>query len=120
MIACNLYVSTAHRTLLMALLHQAQRHCTAVENAIVVHAYADTVYKRSSFHLAGHAEAVSAVASDIAVTAIQELRKQQSTTTSNGSAIQSEEEQAVVDHPNVGLVDHISMMPLTSRKEDLL
>lgn len=130
LIACNVYVSAganpAHRPLLLQLLERAQQQhppsSQELLRAVVVHAYADTVYDRSSFHLAGHAEAVARVASDLAVTAVQELRAlDQNNYSSNNhhssmtaAAASASTATDRVAHPFVGLVDHVSMMPLTT------
>jgi len=121
LIACNVYISAgamkAHRALLLSLLQQTQDLCVSPDGkddstsrAVVVHAYTDKVYDRSSFHLAGHAEAVLRVSSALAVTAVRELRKLHDTSTQQESPNRSN-----VAHPFVGLVDHVSMMPLTRR-----
>lgn len=70
----------------------------------VVHAYADEPYDRSSFHLAGAAKPVAEVASMIAIQSIEGLALLPKQT---GSATDEESR-----HPFVGLVDHVSVMPL--------
>ena len=115
LIACNVYISAGacRKTdgpLLLRLLEQQQQ--SRSDDAVVVHAYADTVYDRSSFHLTGHAEAVSRMASDLAITAVRELRilrRRDYDDLSNSM-------NTSVSHPSVGLVDHVSMMPLTTNK----
>ena len=82
----------------------------------VVHAFADRVYDRSSFHLAGAAPAVVKVASHLALEAMTAFR--QSTSSSDDDNIPPQQRvsdplAACHPHPSVGLVDHIAVMPLT-------
>ncbi|KAL7560416.1 hypothetical protein ACA910_016167 [Epithemia clementina (nom. ined.)] len=84
--------------------------------AVVVHAYADPIYNRSSIHLAGTADQVARVASTVALQAIQQLQQQSEAQEKdeeedNGSGHRTKNRQA---HPFVGLVDHVSFMPLTT------
>lgn len=93
---------------------------------VLVHAYVDPAYNRSSFHLAGTAELVARVATDMAVTAVTDLRtlqqeqKQNSiNSTDDAEAVSSARNTApasatVAHHPYIGLVDHVSFMPLQS------
>jgi glutamate formiminotransferase len=135
LVACNVYVSAGgkpkHVSLLLNLLRQAQEHCTRLDGntpavttlsrgesssvemspAAIVHAYADPTYNRSSFHLAGTAENVANVASNLASQAIQVLRKEMA------NEMEEEDDQAF-HHPFVGLVDHVTVMPLTFESED--
>jgi glutamate formiminotransferase len=127
LVACNVYVSTGGQTaasarILTSLLQRAQDRCyrlAASETAsrpsqqesfrhcctVVVHAYADKVYDRSSFHLAGTVVSVADVAKDLAVTAIREI----------GEAVSGIESAGQISaHPYIGLVDHIAVMPLES------
>jgi len=79
----------------------------------MIHAYADGPYDRSSFHLAGDAVYVADVASHVASLAIDGLTTF-NTESNNKFKKLSENSQ----HPLIGLVDHISVMPLLP-KEDL-
>lgn len=74
---------------------------------VIVHAYADEPYDRSSFHLAGNAQPVAEVASMIAMQSIEGL----------ASLPKQQEESESSRHPFVGLVDHISVMPLVTVNE---
>lgn len=76
----------------------------------VIHAYADQAYDRSSFHLAGNADLVADVASFVALDAIQSLRSFQNNHGSNDYDNGSSSK-----HPLIGLVDHISVMPLQNQ-----
>ena len=131
-VGCNIYVSAGghhqHKSLLLRLLQLAQRDCldhswnptntslrsnnmptaeSSLSNVVVVvHAYADPIYNRSSFHLAGTAPQVAQVASFLAVQAMQEL------STASSSDQQTSHEEESHAHPFVGLVDHVSVMPL--------
>jgi glutamate formiminotransferase len=71
------------------------------EKIAIVHAYADGTYDRSSFHLAGTLHPTTEVASLIAVKAIEGLEQ-----------LPRDASQEKSRHPFVGLVDHISVMPL--------
>ncbi|EED91796.1 predicted protein [Thalassiosira pseudonana CCMP1335] len=72
----------------------------------MVHAYADIPYDRSSFHLAGRSDCVANVASSLIVNALREIDVDlDSSSTANTE---------VKRHPFVGLVDHVSIMPLSS------
>lgn len=102
LVASNVYVSAgskqSHVPILLNLLELAQRGPTAV-----VHAYADGIYNRSSFHLVGEAGQVVETATDLALMAIDALRKDTSDLTTASP------------HPTVGIVDHIAVMPLFGR-----
>lgn len=74
-----------------------------------MHAYADPIYDRSSLHLAGHAIPLVAVASDIIQTSIHGLLTEASKNI-------VEEESSLSKHPFVGIVDHVSVMPLDKRR----
>ncbi|KAI2491215.1 Formiminotransferase domain [Fragilaria crotonensis] len=67
----------------------------------IVHAYADGPYDRSSFHLAGNPCAIADVASSMAIHAVEGLLSFSKPTGDEVSR-----------HPFVGLVDHVSVMPL--------
>ena len=71
----------------------------------IVHAYADIPYDRSSFHLAGTPECVSAVASNLICNALSEIDLDCTSTNSNKDGQGNE-----LRHPFVGLVDHVSIM----------
>lgn len=115
-VACNIYVSAGrsqHSDVLMKILLNAQKQCRSMPstNVAVAHAFADGPYDRSSFHLAGDADAITEVASTIATSALNELE-----TTSNHVELERSR------HPFVGMVDHIAVMPLnkdvSERAED--
>jgi len=78
----------------------------------IVHAYTDGPYQRSSFHLAGSPLLVTQLATSIAIQAVQQLQQLKSTKQ------QQEEDDnncnSNTAHPTVGLVDHISILPLLS------
>jgi hypothetical protein len=109
----------------------------------IVHAYADKAYDRSSFHLAGRAKEVAQVSSHVATTAIDLLvpsllmqsRHVQTPTQIPNDAPQQQQDgndgcdmvhsnapgttrircaSSASRHPLVGLVDHVSVMPLVS------
>ena len=79
----------------------------------LVHAYADGPYDRSSFHLAGNADLVADVASHVAIDAIDGLN-------SSEHMLNNDHSEAASAHPYVGLVDHISVMPLSIQNEILV
>jgi glutamate formiminotransferase len=140
LVACNIYIAAGgdtllHRPILVSAVRRAQdlirqevslkstvsigkdgSESTAVkeknpwvENALVgavVTAYTDPVYNRSSVYLAGTASVIAKVASDLAVTTVQELR----TLPNNDPATVSYN--AVAQHPCIGLIDHVRVMPL--------
>eukprot|EP00977_Amphora_coffeiformis_P012869 scaffold3267_cov142-Amphora_coffeaeformis.AAC.5 len=113
-VACNVYVSAGgevgHRPILLNLLHRAQSICQPGKVS-VVHAYADPVYNRSSFHLVGQMEPLSRVAASLASEAIHSLRSYAATAT----APPVEEKDHAVHHPYVGFVDHVSIMPVEGK-----
>lgn len=111
-VACNVYVSAGRRQsadLLLRLLERAQGQCHNLRaihpqhQIAVVHAFADGPYDRSSFHLAGGASSVATVATDLAKGAIEGLMATPRLVGQEASR-----------HPFVGLVDHVSVMPLPS------
>jgi len=69
----------------------------------IVHAYADQPYDRSSFHLAGHADCIADLASYLASHALEAVLSLPSSSTSSNES----------KHPTVGVIDHISIMPLS-------
>jgi hypothetical protein len=121
-VACNIYVSAgalpSHARWLMDILRSAQAQSHPGE-MVVVHAYTDTVYNRSSFHVAGLSEAVSHVATHVATSAIQALRhERQSSTGSTPIHSHNDTQNQDVTHPFVGMVDHIAVMPLFHSDSD--
>jgi glutamate formiminotransferase len=142
LVACNVYVSAGgkphHVPILLNLLQEAQEHCTRLagnnskptstmlqedeslqssSSAAIVHAYADPVYNRSSFHLAGTAENVAHVASNLASQAIQVLRTEMASEQSSLKVDDDDNDQAA-HHPFVGLVDHVTVMPLATNSDN--
>mmetsp|Transcript_27566 Transcript_27566/g.75212 ORF Transcript_27566/g.75212 Transcript_27566/m.75212 type:complete len:364 (-) Transcript_27566:98-1189(-) len=147
LVACNIYVSAGgnplHKDLLLRLLTETQEHCRRTnkselskqgkelkqkERVVVVHAFRDGPYDRSSFHLAGSPALVADVGSSLAGRAIEALTRfdasyyNQSintmTRTQSSNAPRAEETNdngstsAGQRHPTVGLVDHVSVLPL--------
>jgi Formiminotransferase domain, N-terminal subdomain len=115
-VACNVYLSSASSALLLPLLDETHRRCSqwcqplspekrSREIVSLVHAYADLVYDRSSFHLVGTAKAMADVVSQLAVDALQSLSKQPTPDTTNAHGL-------IQRHPFVGWVDHVAVMPL--------
>ena len=76
---------------------------------ILVHAFTDKVYNRTSLHLAGTPEIILDVAKDLIQLTIVELRNLVDT---NGELINSS-----TQHPHVGLVDHVAVVPLVTGME---
>ena len=124
-VACNIYVSagrSARSAVLLDVLSKAQARCrvlsaTQRENVALVHAFADTPYDRSSFHLAGSPELVTDVASQIATQALVELSTSDASTVGGitGTRISGDGgDGGKPMHPFVGIVDHVSVMPLRS------
>ena len=148
LVACNVYVSAGanpiHRDLLLSLLKDTQKHCQQQEQSnqaalprdassklrkdnnnqflrisgrvMLVHAFADGPYDRSSFHIAGSPNLVTNAVSRLATNAIQVLA-------SSSSSIQQQDTSSsstsTTAHPTVGLVDHISILPLTNTNDEL-
>jgi glutamate formiminotransferase len=134
-IACNVYVSAGaphYADLLTNLLANSQEHCrqikaearsmgtTPLENEVVsefniavVHAFADGPYDRSSFHLAGTPFLVTDAASTLVSQAVEAIEKQK--------ASEHDSSTTSTPHPRVGLVDHVSILPLyeINEKADL-
>lgn len=95
--------------------------------AAIVHAYADIPYDRSSFHLAGHSDCVAEVAIGLIQNALNEIEvpsNHLSSSNKNGGADANEATKLSGDkpkesrHPYVGLVDHVSVMPIACKEED--
>ena len=134
--ACNVYISAGghpnHRDVLLGLLGETQELCRRankdVDNAdskvldrrvVVVHAFRDGPYDRSSFHLAGSPEMVADVGSSLAIRAVQALIRLETANAANytGKRIDHSVESHRIKpvgkrHPTVGLVDHVSVLPL--------
>lgn len=121
-VACNVYVSAGkpkHKELLMDLLEKTQQHCLHLntknnspkERVVVVHAFSDGPYDRSSFHLAGTPDLVAIVGSSLATNAVEALMCFETLSEEDDfRRIRNEKEQPI--HPTVGLVDHVSILPL--------
>jgi glutamate formiminotransferase len=121
-VACNVYISAGkpkHKELLLDLLEKTQEHCLRLntknnspkERVVVVHAFADGPYDRTSFHLAGTPDLVAIVGSSLAVSAVEALICFENSSEEDDSRrIRNEKEQPI--HPTVGLVDHVSVLPL--------
>jgi Formiminotransferase domain, N-terminal subdomain len=95
----------------------------------VVHAFCDPIYDRTSFHLVGHADRVAAVAIRLATRALESLggKRNAGIANANGGEKSSAAEGRKKDdggddvhpHPTVGIVDHISVLPLASSDSDV-
>ncbi|KAL3803821.1 hypothetical protein HJC23_003983 [Cyclotella cryptica] len=77
------------------------RYTKTINPVAIVHAYADVFYDRSSFHLAGRSDCVADAAINLILNSFDKIDFD--CTAQNDSA-----------HPFVGLVDHVSVMPLSS------
>lgn len=134
--ACNVYISAGghpnHRDMLLRLLGETQELCRRankdVDNAdskvldrrvVVVHAFRDGPYDRSSFHLAGSPDMVADVGSSLAVRAVQALIRLETANAAKDfeqgkdHSLESHQIKPVGKrHPTVGLVDHVSVLPL--------
>lgn len=115
-VACNIYVtaSASHKSTLLRLLKRAQDRCGQLRTqrgcigklpapVAIIHAYADVPYDRSSFHLAGWPDCVTDVASELIHSVINDI----DVDVGNRSGKDNDSR-----HPFVGLVDHVSIMPL--------
>lgn len=136
LVACNVYVSAGHAQysdLLLKLLRDAQEHCRTARakttgvvvgsgdarrqgRVVIVHAFCDGPYDRSSFHIAGSPILVASVASRLATCAVESLdeerirlRTKHQTNLAQGIAGANG---GATPHPTVGLVDHVSVLPL--------
>ena len=130
LVACNIYITSAASAALPSLLSRAQDHCRQlrlIQNqqvirsdekykkesnaavAAIVRAYADIPYDRSSFHLAGRSDCVAEVAIRLIQNALNEIElKNDNNDPSN---------KLEARHPFVGLVDHVSIMPIIANQE---
>jgi glutamate formiminotransferase len=132
-VACNIYISSAsstNSTTLQNLLKAAQDHCRSIRekassaakpkcsgisnsnqddhflhkeesSVAVIHAFADVPYNRSSFHLAGRADCVADVALHLILNSFDQIDFDSKGQSANA-------------HPFVGLVDHVSVMPMVT------
>lgn len=141
-VACNIYItaSVSHSSILLGLLRRAQDRCRRLRRrqrdrdghrdegasssrngapsgnertapVAMIHAYADAPYDRSSFHLAGRPDCVSDVASRLICGALNEIEFDGDPNNANGNDESGEDRRS--RHPYVGLVDHVSVMPVT-------
>jgi Formiminotransferase domain, N-terminal subdomain len=78
---------------------------------VVVHAYIDPVYDRSSFHLAGTPWGVAVAVTDLVSNTFQQFATTR-TTTKATTIEQNNQSSSSTQHPTIGLVDHISILPL--------
>jgi len=122
LMACNVYFSVGAPSScppLMDLLTRTQQRCLQPTTplsqrpeqdiCLVVHAFTDVVYHRTSFHLAGSEEKLTSVVSHLVHDAQQMFSLSQ-----QDPQQQPQEERH--DHPQVGLIDHIAVMPLLIQK----
>jgi hypothetical protein len=123
LIAGNIYISAGGRgksssKFLMELLHAIQEECSRIRQqqqqqhadnrVVLVHAFADPCYDRSSLHLAGNSCAVAQVTTWISRLALQHNNNNTCFTTSTDTTVPP----PPTAHPNVGFIDHIALMPL--------
>ncbi|KAG7348847.1 formiminotransferase [Nitzschia inconspicua] len=139
-VACNVYISAGtphiYGDTLLHLLETTQEHCreiqfnhdhgqirsngehssnandrtpTAGAAVAVVHAFCDGPYDRSSFHLAGSPHLVADAVSTLVTRTVECLNDVQQLTATRDHA---ETEAAFTPHPTVGLIDHVSVLPL--------
>lgn len=134
-VGCNIYISAAasHSSTLLHLLSRAQDHCRqlraqnhaqgrdtnnsnnqrdgheSIASVAIVHAYADIPYNRSSFHLSGTSECVSDVAGRLICNALNEIDLDDDNDSNKSGDDKGGESSR---HPFVGLVDHVSVMPI--------
>lgn len=115
-VACNIYITAAssHASSLLSAMMVSQDHCRQLRNSnahnenqnmasvAIIHAYADIPYDRSSFHLAGMSDCVTSVASKLICTVLNEIK-----------IIDNKDGNDKERHPYVGLVDHVSVMPIS-------
>ena len=138
LVACNIYVSAgglpSHPSKLLHLLQYAQDrqfdtndHTSGIttdgeqrshavlgqlgRSLAVVHAFADPVYNRSSFHLAGTFQNVASLAAQVALQALKEFQLEGEEDES-WPGLPKKDSHGSHHHPTVGLVDHVSFMPL--------
>lgn len=145
LVACNIYITSAATasSTLPSLLARAQDHCRQLRlqnctqqqeqigssnndkrsvAAAIVHAYADIPYDRSSFHLAGQSDCVAEVAIGLIQNALNEIEfpsnHLRSSNNANDATNLTGDKPKESRHPYVGLVDHVSVMPITCKEED--
>lgn len=127
-VSCNVYVSAGrphHANLLLSILSQAQEQCRILRQqskqilpptrnpkqlseVAIIHAFTDGPYDRSSFHVAGYADSVAHVASFLATTAMRTIYQHNQQQQNNNN--NNDHDNTL--HPYVGIVDHVSVMPL--------
>ena len=129
LLGCNVYISAGglcrHGPILLDLLQETQDRCSRLqlqasaqeEVCVVVHAFSDAVYNRSSIHLAGSEGMLSSVVAELVRDAqgrlIEDKKQERDSQTS------SNKNSSVAHHPYVGLVDHVSVMPLEPPEESI-
>lgn len=127
-VACNVYITAgghvSHCSALLRLLAQTQAHCAQQCNSdnnnneefiAMVHAYTDTTYNRTSFHLVGKTRPMATVVSDLVTRAMAEETFLQTPSSCSSITGRHSNDSA---HPTVGLVDHIAVMPLSYDEND--
>ena len=77
---------------------------TSCSSVALVHAFADVAYHRSSFHFAGSSDSVLKVVSALAIDTFESI-----------PSFSFEKSSTATVHPSVGLIDHISLMPLINQ-----
>lgn len=124
LVTCNIYVSAGrsiYKETLISLLEKGQNLCqilreqqqqeqdTQCSCVSIIHAFSDSPYNRSSFHVAGFPKEVTKVASFLAINAMQSVEE----ATRQQEIMDNKEKEGTL-HPFVGVVDHVSVMPLLS------
>ncbi len=132
-----------YSNLLLKLLDEAQEHCRTIrvspsiekgplsddivtkaktatedivdqERVVIVHAFCDGPYDRSSFHIAGSPCLVASVASRLATRAVETLDEERENAPEGDytNVKNNDGKDIATPHPTVGLVDHVSILPL--------
>ena len=121
LVACNIYVSTASRKVLTPLFVLAQSHPAA----LLVHSFVDHTYNRSSFHWAGLADSIAHVTTLVAqamlddrTTTLVSSTTSRCTTTAASTTTKKNDADDDHQHPSVGMVDHIAVLPLHDDDDD--
>ena len=77
-----------------------------------MHAFADGAYDRSSFHICGYAESCCKIASFLATYALHTIYEHHHAETTIDHLENNNNKTQSTSHPYVGIVDHVSVMPL--------
>jgi glutamate formiminotransferase len=114
-VACNVYVSEGRSKDVVSKLLQFALSCGAPDSRLV-HMFVDPHYNRSSFHFVGSTLGIIRSVGPFCWEAWTILERRAATTSDAAldATLPLFQLQAETDHPAVGYIDHVAVLPLTN------